>query len=265
MYKKRLSMKRKTIVSIICMLIFSFISSNTYAEEKIGSIKVDTTMYKINDYNFSFALYYIGELKNNRVLLRDELSDLNIDINLNTMTSSEVSDVSKIVDKRIKELDLPYDKRNTGSDKMATFDSLNEGVYLITQSSQTGKKSKKYDVDPFIVSVPYCFRGEEILNVVAKPKIEPTDPIKPTDPTEPENPDKPQDNDDDKPNKDEEQNEDERNPSSTEEDGSNDKDKNNNGKTDLTIGKPKTGDNGLLRPLGIFLIALALFIYIRKR
>lgn len=261
MYKKRFNIKRKIIVSIIYIFICSFVSSNAYAEGKIGSIKVDTRFYKIENYDFSFDLYYIGELENNKVVFRDELSDLDVYINFSAMTSSEISAISKIVDKRIKELDLPHNREITGSDKMATFANLNEGVYLITQSSRE-KSSKKYDVDPFIISVPYYFRGDEILDVVAKPKIEPTDP------TDPENPDNPQDEDkdeEDKPNKDEDKNEDGNNPGLTEEDNSNDKDKNNNGKTDLIIGKPKTGDNGLLRPIGIFLIAFALFIYIRKR
>lgn len=257
--------KLSIFIITLVLIAFSFFSFDVYAEGR-NSITIQTKYESTTGKEILLDLYYIGEVKNGQIVLRDELKDVSIDFG--NMSSSKMLKAAKILSESVKDKDILHSRKPINSNGTVKFEGLEDGVYLVAQKYDTD--SVEYRMNPFIVMLPYHFQGQEIYNVVANAKQEIINPPNPGT-TDPENPDPTEpdpedpDNGGDNPNNPDDGG---KNPPTEGTDYPTDGEDNPNTPKDPNgqdgPGKPKTGDTGILKPIGVLLIASALFIYINK-
>lgn len=256
------------IIVVFSIIIFSFFNKDIYANS-INSITVETNFENMQDKGISLDLYCIGKVKDKSIILRDELKDIEVDFG--DMSASNMLNAAKILSESVKDKNILYSRKEINSKGVVVFDNLKDGAYLIMQTSKNEIDGKKYVINPFIIMLPYHFQGQIINDVLAKSKPEiivppnsggsnPEDPdIDNPNPEEPSNPDS---GDTNNPGDGDKEPQDGDNSVDVDENPKNPAESSGGGEK---IKQPKTGDIGISKPIGIFLIASALFIYINRK
>ena len=233
----------------------------------INSHSYDKNNNKIAISGAEFYLYKVGEYDGNKYVLTDEFKKSWVDIN-NSSAKVELDSANKLY-KYAKDNNIKGRLEITDSNGEAVFSGLSDGVYVIAQEGSVKIGNMIYKSNPFLVKSPSHF--EDGNTIVVEPKYG-IDEEKPPGKDEEENP---PDKEENPPDKDEENppDKDEGNPPDKEEnppdkDEGNPPDKNENtpnngdGTTEKQV---KTGDEGILSTVILFIVALIMFITINKK
>ena len=224
----------------------------------INSHSYDKNNNKIAISGAEFYLYKVGEYDGNKYVLTDEFKKSWVNIN-NSSAKVELDSANKLY-KYAKDNNIKGRLEITDSNGKAVFSGLGDGVYVIAQEGSVKIGNMIYKSNPFLVKSPSHF--EDGNTIVVEPKYG-IDEEKPPGKDEENPPDK-EENPPDK---------DEGNPPDKEEnppdkDEENPPDKNENTPNDEDGGKEKkvrTGDEGILNTVILFLVAFIMFITINKK
>lgn len=269
-------MGKNKFIKRIVMFIVSILVISSPIFERIsyasGSKTVVINSHSYNENNnkiaisgAEFYLYKVGEYNGDKYVLTDDFKKVWVDIN--SSVAKDEMEAANILYKYAKDNNIKGRLEITDSNGKAVFSGLGDGVYVIAQEGSVKIGNMIYSSNPFLVKSPSHF--EEGNTIVVEPKYgidEDHTPDKTENP-----PDKDEENPPDKeenpPDKDEE------NPTDKEEnppdkDEENPPDKNENTPNNEDGGKEKkvrTGDEGILNTVILFLVAFIMFITINKR
>lgn len=254
-------MGKNKFIKRIVMFIVSILVISSPIFERIsyasGSKTVVINSHSYNENNnkiaisgAEFYLYKVGEYNGDKYVLTDEFKKSWVDIN-NSSAKVELDSANKLY-KYAKDNNIKGRLEITDSNGKAIFSGLGDGVYVIAQEGSVKIGNMIYSSNPFLVKSPSHF--EDGNTIVVEPKYgidEDHTPDKTENP-----PDKDEENPPDK----------EENPPDKDEE--NPPDKNENTPNNEDGGKEKkvrTGDEGILNTVILFLVAFIMFITINKR
>ena len=269
-------MGKNKFIKRIVMFIVSILVISSPIFERIsyasGSKTVVINSHSYNENNnkiaisgAEFYLYKVGEYNGDKYVLTDAFKKVWADIN--SSVAKDEMEAANILYKYAKDNNIKGRLEITDSNGKAVFSGLGDGVYVIAQEGSVKIGNMIYSSNPFLVKSPSHF--EDGNTIVVEPKYgidEDHTPDKTENP-----PDKDEENPPDKeenpPDKDEENPPDkEENPPDKDEE--NPPDKNENTPNNEDGGKEKkvrTGDEGILNTVILFLVALIMFITINKK
>ena len=269
-------MGKNKFIKRIVMFIVSILVISSPIFERIsyasGSKTVVINSHSYNENNnkiaisgAEFYLYKVGEYNGDKYVLTDDFKKVWADIN--SSVAKDEMEAANILYKYAKDNNIKGRLEITDSNGKSVFSGLGDGVYVIAQDGSVKIGNMIYSSNPFLVKSPSHF--EEGNTIVVEPKYgidEDHTPDKTENP-----PDKDEENPPDKeenpPDKDEENPPDkEENPPDKDEE--NPPDKNENTPNNEDGGKEKkvrTGDEGILNTVILFLVAFIMFITINKR
>ena len=269
-------MGKNKFIKRIVMFIVSILVISSPIFERIsyasGSKTVVINSHSYNENNnkiaisgAEFYLYKVGEYNGDKYVLTDDFKKVWVDIN--SSVAKDEMEAANILYKYAKDNNIKGRLEITDSNGKAVFSGLGDGVYVIAQEGSVKIGNMIYSSNPFLVKSPSHF--EDGNTIVVEPKYgidEDHTPDKTENP-----PDKDEENPPDKeenpPDKDEENPPDkEENP--PDKDKENPPDKNENTPNNEDGGKEKkvrTGDEGILNTVILFLVALIMFITINKK
>ena len=269
-------MGKNKFIKRIVMFIVSILVISSPIFERIsyasGSKTVVINSHSYNENNnkiaisgAEFYLYKVGEYNGDKYVLTDAFKKVWADIN--SSVAKDEMEAANILYKYAKDNNIKGRLEITDSNGKAVFSGLGDGVYVIAQEGSVKIGNMIYSSNPFLVKSPSHF--EDGNTIVVEPKYgidEDHTPDKTENP-----PDKDKENPPDKeknpPDKDKENPPDkEENPPDKDEENPPDKNENtpNNG-DGTTEKKVRTGDEGILNTVILFLVAFIMFITINKK
>ena len=269
-------MGKNKFIKRIVMFIVSILVISSPIFERIsyasGSKTVVINSHSYNENNnkiaisgAEFYLYKVGEYNGDKYVLTDDFKKVWVDIN--SSVAKDEMEAANILYKYAKDNNIKGRLEITDSNGKAVFSGLGDGVYVIAQEGSVKIGNMIYSSNPFLVKSPSHF--EDGNTIVVEPKYgidEDHTPDKTENP-----PDKDKENPPDKeknpPDKDKENPPDkEENPPDKDEENPPDKNENtpNNG-DGTTEKKVRTGDEGILNTVILFLVAFIMFITINKK
>lgn len=255
-------MGKNKFIKRIVMFIVSILVISSPIFERIsyasGSKTVVINSHSYNENNnkiaisgAEFYLYKVGEYNGDKYVLTDDFKKVWVDIN--SSVAKDEMEAANILYKYAKDNNIKGRLEITDSNGKAVFSGLGDGVYVIDQEGSVKIGNMIYSSNPFLVKSPSHF--EEGNTIVVEPKYG-IDEEKPPGKDEENPPDK----EENPPDKDEE------NP--PDKDKENPPDKNENTPNNEDGGKEKkvrTGDEGILNTVILFLVAFIMFITINKK
>lgn len=254
-------MGKNKFIKRIVMFIVSILVISSPIFERIsyasGSKTVVINSHSYNENNnkiaisgAEFYLYKVGEYNGDKYVLTDAFKKVWADIN--SSVAKDEMEAANILHKYAKDNNIKGRLEITDSNGKAVFSGLGDGAYVIAQEGSVKIGNMIYSSNPFLVKSPSHF--EEGNTIVVEPKYgidEDHTPDKTENP-----PDKDEENPPDK----------EENP--PDKDKENPPDKNENTPNNEDGGKEKkvrTGDEGILNTVILFLVAFIMFITINKK
>lgn len=164
-------MKRKVnylfIVIILFISLITNVKANTIDLSKKGSISVTLKEKSENVLidGAEITIYHIGDasIKDNNLVF-NKREELTCDVSLDNLKDTKlVSDIAKCINDNI----IKY--VGTTDNGKVTFNNLNQGLYLVTQTKSTEGYS---DIDSFLVAIPKVEDNKWIYNINALPKVD---------------------------------------------------------------------------------------------
>lgn len=164
-------MKRKVNYLFITIILFisliTNVKANTIDLSKKGSISVTLKEKSENVLidGAEITIYHIGDasIKDNNLVF-NKREELTCDVSLDNLKDTKlVSDIAKCINDNI----IKY--VGTADNGKVTFNNLNQGLYLVTQTKSTEGYS---DIDSFLVAIPKVEDNKWIYNINALPKVD---------------------------------------------------------------------------------------------
>ena len=164
-------MKRKVnylfIVIILFISLITNVKANTIDLSKKGSISVTLKEKSENVLidGAEITIYHIGaaSIKDNNLVF-NKREELTCDVSLDNLKDTKlVSDIAKCINDNV----IKY--IGTTNNGKVTFNNLNQGLYLVTQTKSTEGYS---DIDSFLVAIPKVEDNKWIYNINALPKVD---------------------------------------------------------------------------------------------
>jgi len=164
-------MKRKVNYLFIAIILFisliTNVKANTIDLSKKGSITVTLKEKSENVLidGAEITIYHIGDasIKDNNLVF-NKREELTCDVSLDNFKDTKlVSDISKCINDNI----IKY--VGTTDNGKVTFNNLNQGLYLVTQTKSTEGYS---DIDSFLVAIPKVEDNKWVYDAKAKPKTD---------------------------------------------------------------------------------------------
>lgn len=164
-------MKRKVNYLFITIILFisliTNVKANTIDLSKKGSISVTLKEKSENVLidGAEITIYHIGDasIKDNNLVF-NKREELTCDVSLDNLKDTKlVSDIAKCINDNI----IKY--VGTTDNGKVTFNNLNQGLYLVTQTKSTEGYS---DIDSFLVAIPKVEDNKWIYNINALPKVD---------------------------------------------------------------------------------------------
>lgn len=164
-------MKRKVNYLFITIILFisliTNVKANTIDLSKKGSISVTLKEKSENVLidGAEITIYHIGDasIKDNNLVF-NKREELTCDVSLDNLKDTKlVSDIAKCINDNI----IKYE--GTTDNGKVTFNNLNQGLYLVTQTKSTEGYS---DIDSFLVAIPKVEDNKWIYNINALPKVD---------------------------------------------------------------------------------------------
>lgn len=254
-------MGKNKFIKRIVMFIVSILVISSPIFERIsyasGSKTVVINSHSYNENNnkiaisgAEFYLYKVGEYNGDKYVLTDAFKKVWADIN--SSVAKDEMEAANILHKYAKDNNIKGRLEITDSNGKAVFSGLGDGVYVIAQEGSVKIGNMIYSSNPFLVKSPSHF--EDGNTIVVEPKYgidEDHTPDKTENP--PDNDEEnPPDKEENPPDKDEENPPDKNENTPNNEDGGKEK-------------KVRTGDEGILNTVILFLVAFIMFITINKK
>lgn len=164
-------MKRKVNYLFIAIILFisliTNVKANTIDLSKKGSISVTLKEKSENVLidGAEITIYHIGaaSIKDNNLVF-NKREELTCDVSLDNLKDTKlVSDIAKCINDNV----IKY--IGTTNNGKVTFNNLNQGLYLVTQTKSTEGYS---DIDSFLVAIPKVEDNKWIYNINALPKVD---------------------------------------------------------------------------------------------
>ena len=164
-------MKRKVNYLFITIILFisliTNVKANTIDLSKKGSISVTLKEKSENVLidGAEITIYHIGDasIKDNNLVF-NKREELTCDVSLDNLKDTKlVSDIAKCINDNI----IKY--VGTTDNGKVTYNNLNQGLYLVTQTKSTEGYS---DIDSFLVAIPKVEDNKWIYNINALPKVD---------------------------------------------------------------------------------------------
>lgn len=261
-------MEKNKFIKRIVMFIVSILVISSPIFERISyasgskTVVINSHSYNKNNNKIAisgaeFYLYKVGEYNGDKYVLTDDFKKVWVDIN--SSVAKDEMEAANILYKYAKDNNIKGRLEITDSNGKAVFSGLGDGVYVIAQEGSVKIGNMIYSSNPFLVKSPSHF--EDGNTIVVEPKYgidEDHTPDKTENP-----PDKDEENPPDK-----EENPPDKEENPPDKDKENPPDKNENTPNNEDGGKEKkvrTGDEGILNTVILFLVAFIMFITINKK
>ena len=226
---------KRIVMFIVSILVISspILRNISHAE---GSKTIVINSHSYNEYNekiaiprAEFYLYKVGEYDGNNYILTDEFKNSWVDIN-NNSAKVELDSANRLY-KYAHDNNINGRLEISDSNGRAVFSGLDDGVYVIAQDGSVKIEDRFYSSSPFLVKSPAHFEDNSMITVEPKYGIEENTPNKTDNP-----------------------------PNDTEENSSDKSEENDPIKGENTRKKVKTGDEGILSTVLLFILAFVRFI-----
>lgn len=164
-------MKRKVNYLFIAIILFisliTNVKANTIDLSKKGSISVTLKEKSENVLidGAEITIYYVGDagIKDNNLVF-NKREELTCDVSLDNLKDTKlVSDISKCINDNV----IKY--VGTTNNGKVTFNNLNQGLYLVSQTKNVEGYSL---IDSFLVAIPKVEDNKWVYDINALPKVD---------------------------------------------------------------------------------------------